>query len=319
MKFSRDNRARLQASDFTVLVTGATGWLGQAALEMLFDAYGEKFSHRVRAFAGSTHTIRLRGGHQVDCRPLPEISGLASGDYLFFHFAFLGKERTTEFALPDYAARVQEITELMTGIMRRVGTRGIFLPSSGAVYRPDHSQDDDMERNPYGVLKLRDEKIFAQVAAELDVPITVARIFNMSGPYINKLGSYALASIVMDVLRREPIRLQAAHPVIRSYVHVGDILDVSLSCQFEHAALTFDTVGETEIELGELARTVAAVLGRPDHPVMRPPLMAEPVNRYVGDPGQFRHILNRLGYSLSSLDRQIADTADFLKGTLPAG
>ena len=321
MKFSRDNRANLQASDFTVIVTGATGWLGQAALEMLADAFGADFPDRVRAFASSARNLTLRSGRQIACRPLPEIRDLPPGNYLYFHFAFLGKERTAELSLPDYASRVQEITDLMTGAMRRVGNRGILLPSSGAVYRPDHSLDDDLEHNPYGVLKLRDEKLFRQLAEDMGVPITIPRIFNLSGPYINKLGSYALSSILMDVLRDQPVRLQAAHPVIRSYVHVGDvwIWRCFAISRLRKAPGFLTPSAKPRSNSATLRAWLRRSLAGPVTILFALPSCPLPSIGMSGIRRNFGRILDQFGYSIRELPRANCGYRDFLRGTLPAG
>jgi nucleoside-diphosphate-sugar epimerase len=78
------------------------------------------------------------------------------------------------------------------------------------------------------VLKLRDEAHFARLAAEKGIPLALIRVFNLAGPYINKVNTYALSSIILDVLRGGPVTLRASHPVIRSYVSIFDVIDLAL-------------------------------------------------------------------------------------------
>src|SRR5262249_51490367 len=144
-------------------------------------------------------------------------------------------------------------------------------------------------------------------------------VFNLAGPYINKGNSYALSSIILDVLRGGPVILRASHSVIRSYVSVFDVVDLALCAlsDRDHPIVKpFDTVGEREIELSELAQLCTIVLGCPNVKIERPPLQERPADRYVGDGASMRARVIRYGMVLASLPDQINETADFLRQTL---
>ena len=51
------------------------------------------------------------------------------------------------------------------------------------------------------------------------------RVFNLAGPFINKIQIYALATMIGDALAGRPIEIRASHRVLRSYLHVGDCID----------------------------------------------------------------------------------------------
>ncbi len=90
----------------------------------------------------------------------------ARGPCLLFHYAFLGKERVAEMPLADYVAANARITEIVRRAVARLQPAGMFLTSSGAVYRADRSIETDLAANPYGVLKHRDEMVFAEACAD---------------------------------------------------------------------------------------------------------------------------------------------------------
>lgn len=306
---------QLKQSNLCFAVTGGSGWLGQATLSVLADALGDDFADRVAVFGSGARGLTLPDGRTVACQPLDAISELPQRPWMFLHYAFLTKDRVQQITNTDYIRANVAIADTVEAAVRRVGAAGMFVPSSGAVYRTDRMLDRDMERNPYGTMKLSDEQRFSKLSAECGFPLALVRVFNLAGPGINKFRVYALASIIANILRDEPIRLNAAVPVIRSYVHIGDLLSLVFSlllAQDSKSPPVFDTAGEREIEVGELASLAANLLGKPNLPVKRPEVAAEPVSRYVGDGTLMQCLAQKYSIALRDLPRQITDTADYL-------
>lgn len=297
-----------------IVVTGATGWLGMATLDRLEAQLGDQFASRVFAFASRHAEVRLRSGRTIACAPLNALSELGGGSYLFLHYAFVTKDRVNGQSLDEYVRLNEAIYATVSQIAQRVETTGFFYPSSGAVYRVDRSLEHDLEKNPYGALKARDEARFTRLAEDLRCPLVIARVFNLAGPYMNKLASYALGSILDDIIHHRPVVLRAAHRVVRSYVHVDDLIALALSCLSEGAksATKFDTCGEREIEIGDLAKLALDVLDNPGGQILRPPPSDQNEDRYVGDRATIAALAKKYGVEFRSLRQQVRDTADYL-------
>ncbi len=294
LEFQPAFRARLNGP---VVVTGAGGWLGQAALEMFAAALPLE---RIHAFGASARIHRLRNGAALPIQPLAALGELRVKNAIVFHLAFLTREHAGRMPLEDYVSANRGISAQVTGFIRRNGAAGVFLPSSGAVYAP--------KPNPYGDCKLEDERNFEA----LGCPAAIIRVFNLAGPFINKLDSYALACIVGDVLAGRPVTLRAAHPVWRAYAHVGDVVNIALGLILRGEMVpVFDTSGEA-VELSTLARRVARVLGRGEPNICRPEWEGGTPDRYLGDMAAYAAHAAALGIRLHSLDEQILDTADYL-------
>jgi UDP-glucuronate decarboxylase len=307
--------SRLFESDLDVIVTGGGGWIGQATLEMLDQALGAHFPARVHVFGTSGRRLPLRSGRLVYCRALRDIEDLPSRPCLFTHYAFLTKDRVAGLDLRTFVEQNEVISRsvLKQANIRRI--EGIFVPSSGAVYRPDRTIDDDLKRNPYGVMKARDELDFLSLAEEFHTRVVICRVFNLAGPFVNKIKSYALSSILMDIIASERIVLRADRPVLRSYVHVRDLIDLAFALMLgdrSPPATPFDTAGELNIEIGELAQRAASILGKPEMPIIRPPIRSEEPDKYVGDGRLFQRLLREFSVLPRHLDTQILDTADYL-------
>lgn len=296
------------------LVTGAGGWPGQATLEMLDEALGERVSGLVHAFASTGREHLLRSGRRIRLKPLAELCDLpVVGEPTYLaHYAFLTREKTADRPLATYVAANRSITELVVREARRLGVEGSFVTSSGAVYTSDGSLSRSVADNPYGALKVEEEQAFAALSDD-GSRAAICRIFNLAGPFINK--PFALSSFLGAALAGRDIRIESDRPVLRSYVHVRDVVAVGFAGMLgpgDGSAGPFDTAGDEVVELAELARRVLAVLDRHDLSVSRPLMSPTGADRYVGDGATFRARAAAAGLALASLDDQIRDTAVFM-------
>jgi nucleoside-diphosphate-sugar epimerase len=309
--------AALRARDLRYVITGASGWLGRATLDILEAMFGQEISGRVHAFGSYSRKLRMRSGAEIAVEPLDALADLSTQHrYVVLHFAFLTRDKLQSMEPEAFVACNESIRQAVIAAAGRLDLAGLILPSSGAVYADTGKLETDPTANPYGFMKRQDEIAFADVAGRRNFPLTIARVFNLSGPNINKVEKYALGSILRAALHGGPIRLRAAHPVIRSYVDVGDAITVSLSTVADaerEPVVLFETVGEQEIEIGMLARLAARIVAGSDLEIIRPAIADEPVDRYVGEPAAFHALAARYGLTLRHLEEQIGETAAYLR------
>jgi nucleoside-diphosphate-sugar epimerase len=314
LDFSTPTQTRLTESGLDVVVTGGGGWLGRATLEMLESSLGPLIASRVHVFGSRRRSIRLRSGTDLEVFPLSELPRAKIGPHLLAHYAYATRELVSQLGLTTYIARNDSITELVIDHVERTRPAGMLMVSSGAVYL-----GDDLATNPYGVLKARDERRFFDLGTELggvgSAPrVVIPRLFNLGGPFLNK-PDYVLGSILADLARGGPIQLHATHPVVRSYVHVRDLVELAFAMMLgdgptPHEA--FDTAGEREIEVGELAQLAITVLGQSGIEIRRPPLDHSPPDRYVGSSAAINALAHSYGIEFTPLSRQIEDTAIYM-------
>ncbi len=307
LEFQTEFSDALRRQKTPVVVTGAGGWLGRAALEMLDHTLGDDFPRVVHAFGARAREMALRSGRLVAIRPLTAITQLALPDALVLHFAFLTREHASRMELAEYMRENRKISTLVQDFLRRNGAMGVFNPSSGAVYA-----GTDAGQNPYGALKHADEVVFGELGQSLGFPAVRMRVFNLAGPFINKLDSYALACIIGDITRGRQVVLRAAHPVWRGYAHVADVLNIALGFMLKNVVTeVFDSAGE-RVEIGALALRAGALLGRRVE-IVRPEWRDGVADDYLGDGAAFALHATRAGVALRGLDEQILDTADYLR------
>jgi UDP-glucuronate decarboxylase len=300
-------RLALQESLCPIIVTGTGGWLGQAALTALHGVFGADLPARVQAFSAAPHPLPRFG---LSPLPYAALDRLRAEPALILHFAFRTKGHAAE---PGYVETNRAIAATMRGFIARNGARGLFIPSSGAVYGRDGRPHGDLAADPYGALKYEDELSFGALAGRHGIPLVTTRIFNLAGPCMNNLTGYALSCIITDILRSGPIQLRATRPVWRAYAHVGDVLAIVLSLLLqEQSPAVFDTGGEA-VELSTLAARAARLLTGAKMPIVRPDWEGGIPDRYLGDGDSYAQAAAAAGITPRALDEQILDTADYIK------
>lgn len=295
-----------------IVVTGAGGWLGLATLELLADALGQDFAKRVACFGSSARTLELRGGRHVPQAPLADLKDLPARPTWLLHLAFLTKDRAEAMSEADYRAANRAIGDTVLGALDRIGVEAIFVASSGAAGRADDPAASAAMRL-YGALKQADEALFASWAEAKDRRAVIARIFSLTGPYINKHQAYAMASFILDGIAGRPIAVNAPHGVSRSYVAIRELMSLAFASlgAGKQGVVRFDSGGKA-LELGDVARTVASVFE--DIEVQRAPIGDTPEDRYCGDDDAYTVLLARHSIAPVSLAQQVAETAAYLRG-----
>ncbi|KAG5733727.1 hypothetical protein E4T56_gene1887, partial [Termitomyces sp. T112] len=219
--FGKLARATLVEDGRRIVITGAGGWIGLATLDLLAAALGDRFEKRVRAFGSSTRTMRLADGTQVLQRPLSDMAWLPGEPTIVLHTAFLTKDRAEVMDEAAYIAANRAISEAVLKALGPIGAEAIFVASSGAAAKVDDPKAGAAMRL-YGALKREDEERFAAWADETGKRAVIARIYALTGPYINKPGAYAIASFLADAMAGRPVEVRAPKKGVRAYVPIRE-------------------------------------------------------------------------------------------------
>lgn len=270
-------------------------------------------TERVRLYGSYARPVTLPSGVALPCRDIGEIAFADLRKSIVLHYAYLTKDKLRELSADAFAAANDRIQNALCRAWEDAPPLAVFFPSSGAVYKRDGSLVDAPDQSPYGWAKLRDEARFIRLASATGTRLSNGRIFSLAGEYINKPQLYALASLLVDIHEGRPIKINAAHPVWRSYAYVGDVINLSLALGLENdTSLTFDIAGDEPVEIGELARLCADVCGRPDHEIIRPAMSGAPEDRMLGTPDVFYRLMKEHRIAPLTLRQQVVATARFL-------
>lgn len=292
-------------------VTGATGWLGRAFLDVLAQTLGATaLSERVTAFASQPRTISV-AGTAIDVRSLADLPSHPHD--VLVHLAFLTRGHVAILGVERYTAENIEITTRVLAAIQAQRPAAICYSSSGAVYGLDGG--GDLTADPYAELKRLDEHALQGAAADVGARLIVARVFNVAGPWASQRG-YAIVDMIMQAQAGGPLSIRARGPVRRAYMDVSDLASVlvAAACEPDGPAETvFDTSGEV-VEMADLATRVVDVLKTPIA-IERTWDPKAPADDYVGHPAACDELFARLGLARRSLDDQILRTAEFIATT----
>ncbi len=291
---------RLAATGERVAVTGATGWFGRVALDLLGRSMGPAaFREHVAGYASGARSVTVAGVGAVDLRPLADLEPAE----VLLHFAFVTRSRVLPedhdaFVAANAAISSRVLAAIATGQVRRV-----FITSSGA------ARDPDMTTNPYGALKRLDELAFSAACCDARAACVVARVFNVGGAHMSQPKAYALGDLILRAQAGESLAIAARGEVVRSYVAVQDIVVVALGELLADRDAFFDAAGERPVEIEELARVVRTVLGRPELSIVRELDPSAAANIYLGDGRRFRELAREHRVTLQDLEAVVAVTA----------
>jgi len=124
----------LRGTDEVVAVTGATGWFGAVALELLHGCLGDQGADRVVGYASSAREVVLSDGRAVMVRPLAALLSQDPPPTTVLHLAFLTRDKVAELGIDAYVSQNVAITATVLGAIARHRPRQVVVMSSGAVH-----------------------------------------------------------------------------------------------------------------------------------------------------------------------------------------
>ena len=148
--------------------------------------------------------------------------------------------------------------------------------------------------------------------------MVIPRIFNIGGPYINKHNLYAISDFIVQLIKGGEVVINAPHRVIRSYVHINDILDICLSWALDRdnqgKSIIFDTKNKKDVDLLELANQIIKVTNiRGSVTISENYPLEGKEDKYTGSSDLINEVCKQYSISLKGYEKIIKDTYKYLK------
>lgn len=296
------------------VLTGPSGWIGQAMLARLAVCLGGTLAGRVTAFASGARVMTLASGEQLEVRDLATLTPEHVAGAHVIHLAYLTKEKAEELGERAFTDTNLAIDDAVLAAITGARPASLFVASSGAAALA--AQGSDL--HPYGLGKLRQEVRFLQWAKAAGVPTIAGRIFNVAGPHINKLKAYALSNFAVQVRDTGAIHIAARLPVFRSFLHVNDLCDMVIGAAMGGIGrdAPIDLCGGEVLEMIDLARLVADRSGV-DPQIVRDRVDTGRTSVYLGHFPDTRVLAMETGVALATTAAQVADTFDWIAALMP--
>ena len=322
-----------------LFITGGTGFVGRWMLGSLLlaneaqelGARGVVLSRDPAKFAGEApHLVQ------------PGIVTLAEGDVRSFGFPegefthALHLATETNLGLCERMPSLQfdtavEGTRRVLEFAAAAGVRRLLYTSSGAVYGP---QPPELRRVPeeatiapptentgaaYAHGKRAAEFLCCAAHVETGIETTIARLFAFVGPLLPLDAGYAVGNFIGDALAHRQIAVSGDGTPVRSYLYAADLAWWLWTILLRgESSRPYNVGSDAEISIGDLAATVAEVLGGTDGVrIAGTPQPGVAPQRYVPDVSR---AMSELGLrSTVSLEEGIRRTAEWHRRSRPEG
>ena len=302
------------------VLTGSTGWVGRNFLHELQMRYPpDMFNKRVIAF-GSCRKNILSTAYPpsnkitIPIYPLTLIKEKVNQieNLNLIHTAFATREKINELGLKKYIETNQEITNnVITSIKNKKNVKSLIISSGAAgIFNNKNKTNKKLEKDPYGFLKLEEEKKFCEISNPL-----ILRIYGLTGKFIRDPNIFAFGNFITSAIHKKRIVLKSTREVIRSYVFAGDIAKGGLSwLDSDNNNCEIINASTLKINLKDLAQRISDIYNLPD--------LISDINHdldkddYSCDASKFKKLLSKFSIIEQDLDTQIIETYKYLKFNL---
>lgn len=295
-----------------IVITGPTGWIGKAMLALLHrdgDADALAAGGQILLFGSRAGQAELPGGGALPIRQLAELSGEVTAGAHVIHLAYLTKDKLDLLGEDVFRRTNTAIDAQVLSALRDGRPASVFVASSGAA----RLAQDGVDTHPYGLTKLEQEAAFLAFAQETGVPVLCGRIYNVAGPWINKLEAYAVSNFAQQALATGCIRINAHVPVFRSMLHIEDLCRLVLRAARARLGriTSVDLCGTEMLEMRDIADLVAESTGR-NICIERPGVDYAGSSSYLGDATQTRVLALELNVCLLPAAVQVSDMVEWM-------
>lgn len=293
----------------TVLVTGATGFIGQALCAALHGA-GKALRVVTRgpdepagALAGCDMVVHADIGDDLDWRAALQgvdcVVHLAARTHVMHD--------TAADPLAEYRRINVEATRRLAqaaadnGVRRFVFLSSIKVNGEATADAPYNEQSVPHPEDPYGQSKWETERALAGVAAAAKLETVVLRPPLVYGPGVK--GN--ILHLMRAIDRGLPLPLGSIANK-RSLIYLGNLIDAIVLC-LDHPAAAGKTylVADNDVSTTGLARGIAAALGKPARLFAVPPALLKIAGAACGKSGTVTRLLGSLQIDSGRIRRDL--------------
>ena len=300
-----------------IIVTGGTGWVGLNFLHELQKRLSSKeFNERVKVFGSKSGEI-ISSFYPKESKIIIPVSPLENiinevgytRSIRLIHTAFLRRENIQSLGIKKYIEVNKSITSIVYNFLKTIYEPKSIDISSGAasLFEKKHNYEKKIEKDPYGFLKLEEEKILGESSNCLKL-----RIFALTGKYIRDPNLFAFGNFILSAISKKQIEIKSKQKVIRSYGHASDITKFGIEWLLSDKSIKQNLINAAThtVSLVELANIISKKyqLG----PIISEIKDVYNVNDYTCNVNSFIDILGYYKIKPTTLDKQVEETFNFL-------
>lgn len=286
-----------------ILVTGATGWLGKSSISFLLN---KKYAIKNIIAAASTEKILTLD--ELTTIPVENFLNLETSEEIdgIIHLAFLTREKVSVTSIENYVETNRKITNKVVDLIKDLKPNWVVNVSSGAVFNPKTKElEQSLENNPYGFLKLVEEKEIKIGTDSVGANLVIGRLWGASGSLMRLNRAYALSDFIFQALKDKKISINSNKTVLRRYVDAEIFMGVLIENALLGRNLVIDSGGPL-VEIGELASVVGQALEVDK--ILRPKILSSELDDYYPRGEEFATFAAEFKLPISDIREQVANT-----------
>ena len=245
--YAWNNQISKLSSDDRVLITGASGWFGRNALEIV-----RSFGLKHLALGSEDKTLVCDGFetrlYKQSLSMIREFSPT-----IVIDTAFLTRDKLASLGRDRFISINQKLISDSLEMASLSSVRKYVGFSSGATVNLAGESSFSLLENPYAALKREYEDGITELSGLNQGKISIARVWSVTGAHVTKPELFAFSNLINQA-RAGQVFIKSQRLMFRRYCTIADVLLVALAYYGEQGPI-FDTGGEL-IEIGKLAEII---------------------------------------------------------------
>ena len=299
----------------TYVITGGSGWVGK---NFLFELYKflsyEEFKKNLFVFGSKDRIIKLRDSKNKKTINIPVKKLSLINEVLkerekinLVHTAFLTREKVNKFGIKKYIKTNTDITNHVVDFLKIKKESKAVIISSGAatIFEQKNKSQRIIEKDPYGFLKLEEEKKISKI-----VPSLTLRIYGLTGKFIRDPNLFALGNFLIDAKNKNHLKIISKYHVIRSYGCASDIAKLGIKWLSREAKTELLYAATDTISIYELAIKITNLYNL--NPIESDIDENLSKDDYSCETYVFKNYLKTFGIKITNIEKQIQETFEYI-------
>lgn len=283
----------------SIVIFGATGWMGKSAIAAALKDSTEHFDFQL--FSRSENSIKL--GDKCFTTTKRDNSVISGWD-TYVQAAFVTREKAGPDLFKFRQINRQIIQTAREDIYRGRPQKIVFF-SSGILSHPEVN-DRDSSYETYASLKQEERDVMYETAESIGATLVEGKLYSATGAYMTAPKSFAIGALLSEA-QSGSVHIHSSRYVWRRYLDSVQYLR-TLYAQAKSGESAIVESGGQLIELGELAQECLRFAGKDSNSIFRPnPSQSE--DHYYSKANTFENILNGLGEKPMDISEQLGNVA----------